>query len=891
MAAAAGGAVVWEPQVEGVVQICRLLTEYMSPGADQARILRQLQACAQFPDFNNYLAHVLTRAENQPAEVRQSAGLLLKNNLKTGYVTMPVPFQAFLRAELLRGMGAPDRHLRSTVGTVISVIVQAVGVAGWPDLLDGVAKCIDSGDYNHMEGALDALFKICEDMPEQLDQDVPGLAERPVNFLIPRLLKLFSSQHAVVRKYAVGSVNQFTVQMPLALVNNMNMYLQGLFSLAHDTSADVRKLVCAGLVALLEVQPEVLQANLRAVIEYMLGATQDANEEVALEACEFWSAYCEARCPPELLREFLPRLVPILLKNMVYADDDEAVLAAEEEDDAAPDRQQDLKPFIHRSRMRAEGEGDDEDDDDEVNTWNLRKCSAAGLDILSNIYGDELLPFLMPLAQAKLQDTSDMAWKEREAAVLALGAVAEGCIGGLMPHLPQLMAVLLRLLEDPRPLVRSIACWTISRYSKWVTQGSHTAADRVQFEAMLMSLLQRILDNSKRVQEAACSAFATEAAADLAPHLEPILQHLMFAYGKYQRKNLRILYDAIGTLADAVGGELNEPKYISILMPPLIDKWQRLSDTDKDLFPLLECLTSIAQALGPGFAEYAEHVFRRCINIVQLMQLVKTDQQPGEYDKEFVVCALDLLSGLAEGLGTAVESLVGSGPLRELLLQCCSDEAADVRQSSFALLGDLAKASIVHLRPSLADFLSLATKNLAMEAVQKEGSVSVCNNACWAIGEIAVKVQGEMAPYVMSCVSCIVPILSMQGLNKSLLVNSAITLGRLGWVCPEQVAPHLEHFMVPWCQALRTIRDDIEKEHAFYGLCAMVSVNPAGAASAFVQMSEAIASWQEVHNDDLAKRLASILHGYKHMLGDSWPQYFGALQPPVRNKLASLYTL
>jgi hypothetical protein len=44
----------------------------------------------------------------------------------------------------------------------------------------------------------------------------------------------------------------------------------------------------------------------------------------------------------------------------------------------------------------------------------------------------------------------------------------------------------------------------------------------------------------------------------------------------------------------------------------------------------------------------------------------------------------------------------------------------------------------------------------------------------------------------------------VQGLNKSLLENSAITLGRLGWVCPELVAPHMDHFMQPWCSARRS---------------------------------------------------------------------------------------
>jgi hypothetical protein len=32
-------------------------------------------------------------------------------------------------------------------------------------------------------------------------------------------------------------------------------------------------------------------------------------------------------------------------------------------------------------------------------------------------------------------------------------------------------------------------------------------------------------------------------------------------------------------------------------MPPLIAKWHKLPDSDKDLFPVLECFASIAQVL------------------------------------------------------------------------------------------------------------------------------------------------------------------------------------------------------------------------------------------------------------------------------------------------------
>ncbi|XP_045788243.1 transportin-1-like [Trifolium pratense] len=167
----------------------------------------------------------------------------------------------------------------------------------------------------------------------------------------------------------------------------------------------------------------------------MLQVNKDPDEEVALESCEFWSAYCDAQMPPENLREYLPRLIPILLSNMAYADDDESLIEAEEEG-SQPDRDQDLKPRFHVSRFHGSDEVED-DDDDVVNTWNLRKCSAAALDILSNVFGDEILPTLMPIVEAKLSTVGDDGWKEREAAVLALGAIGEGCINGLYPHLPE----------------------------------------------------------------------------------------------------------------------------------------------------------------------------------------------------------------------------------------------------------------------------------------------------------------------------------------------------------------------------------------------------------------------------------------------------------------------
>jgi transportin-1 len=84
----------------------------------------------------------------------------------------------------------------------------------------------------------------------------------------------------------------------------------------------------------------------------------------------------------------------------------------------------------------------------------------------------------------------------------------------------------------------------------------------------------------------------------------------------------------------------------------------------------------VSTALGVHFKPFAEPVFTRCVNLVyktlegcQLATLDPTLDQP---DKDFMIVALDLLSGIVQGLNTSVESLVANArpPLVQLLSMC-----------------------------------------------------------------------------------------------------------------------------------------------------------------------------------------------------------------------------
>ena len=74
------------------------------------------------------------------------------------------------------------------------------------------------------------------------------------------------------------------------------------------------------------------------------------------------------------------------------------------------------------------------------------KCSAAALDVLANVFREELLPVLVPILKEML---FHQEWEIKESGILALGAIAEGLYFVLISvYMCRLYRVILSL-EDP----------------------------------------------------------------------------------------------------------------------------------------------------------------------------------------------------------------------------------------------------------------------------------------------------------------------------------------------------------------------------------------------------------------------------------------------------------
>jgi transportin-1 len=185
--------------------------------------------------------------------------------------------------------------------------------------------------------------------------------------------------------------------------------------------------------------------------------------------------------------------------------------------------------------------GDDQDG------WNLRKCAATTIDKMAELYPDTILPVVLPLLNANISKSGNNlealndceCARQREALILALGAIAEGCCRSpshaLEAQLPVLFPWMLAHLDTSvPPYVRSIACWALSRYASWaVREENKDSALKPLLEGNLNNLLDRrhtlvmsALGALSTVMEAAASNPRSRCllVANSAPILEKVVQ-------------------------------------------------------------------------------------------------------------------------------------------------------------------------------------------------------------------------------------------------------------------------------------------------------------------------------------------------------------------------------
>lgn len=911
----------------------------------------------QSPTYVDYLQYIFSNqqlGENLQLNpgtmflVRYAAAIQLKNHIKGFYRTIPAEKLAQIKRNVLSMLQDQNAQLRTFAGTIITEIVQQGGLLQWPDILVELISLVENKDgtipVETQEGAMSALAKVCEDNRRLLDKEYQG--QKPMTVIVEKMLVFTEHPQASVRVCALSTLKSFIPQKSQVLMNSLDLYLRKVFDRAEDKATEVRRIVCQSLVQLVESKPEALAPNMEGLVNYILMQQQQSSDpDLAMDAAEFWLSVGEQEQLKDTLRPYLERVVPVLLAGMVYGEEDVFRLEGDTEDADQEDRAEDIKPqFAERKEGRgavhekAEGEDangvskpsqstkpdlsdgeieesdedeDDWDEDDPENAWSLRKCSAAALDVFAVNYHDSVFNIILPYLKENL---SHQLWPRREAAVLALGAIAEGCMDVVSPNLPELVPFLIGLLNDKEPVVRQITCWCLARYSEWAAQLQTPAEKSKYFEPMMDGLLKRMLDRNKKVQEAGASSFASleEKAGDkLKPYVKPILQQFTRCFQMYKDKNMYILYDCLQTLADSVGSEMATPEMVNLLMPVLIARWQKISDDSREMFPLLGCLGYIAISYGETFTEFAQPIFSRCIHLIyttlQQHMNFMSGNSVDKPDKDFIVSALDLLSAIIQAIPPQKSAELVSGstpPMFELVSFAMEDPTPDVKQSAYALLGDCAIALYPQIAQHLDSIYPSLIKQIDLDLIpgdelEADPAFNVLINACWSAGEIGARTPPEaLAQYMPSLYTSLHAVLIQEGVPDAAAENAALTLGRLGIQCPDVLAPKLQEYAPRFLECMSQISPSTEKASAFIGFNNVIQRAPAAMESSLIEYLTAVAAFPknpppEGSGEDASMyqqaraSFAQVMKLFVGMIGEDMfrQQVLGRLSANVQGKL------
>lgn len=939
----------WQPSPDSLQTLAVCLKDSLSGfNKDVQKQAEQMLAQAKAsPDFNNYLAYIFSASDSLQGVqisqqdlhvIRAAAAIMLKNNVKNDFKQIPEASLDLIKQSIPVGIQDKNAQIRNYAGNIATELIRRGGLYSWPSFLHDLLALFsnESGQISPeaQEGAISAMTKICEDNTKSLEREHNG--ERPLNYLLPKLIEATKSPQPKVRMYALTAINVFTPRKSQAMLNNIDNLLQHLFHLSQDTSVDVRKEVCRAFVRLVETRPDKLLPHISSLVEYIIVQQRSDDEELAVEAAEFWLSVGEHDELWKLLTPYIEKIIPVLLECMRYSGEDIAALEGASDDEDEDDRAEDIKPqFATKKLTRAangevaavdgakdssnagyqrvdgmqdleegELEEDDEGDENPDEKWTVRKCSAAALDVFARDFRGPVFNCILPYLSQNLKHEE---WPHREAAVLALGAIADGCMQVVTPHLPELIPYLISLLNDEEPVVRQITCWTLARYSAWAASLTDPAQKQQFFVPMMEGILTKMLDKNKRVQEAGASAMANleeKAGKVLEPYSGPIIQQFVRCFAKYKDKNMYILYDCVQTLAESIGPVLATPELSNALMPVLIDRWQKVPDQSRELFPLLECLSYVAMALGDSFAPFAEPIFRRCLEIIhhnlEQSLAARVNMSIDQPDRDFLVTSLDLLSAVIQCLepAKAVELVSRSRALFfEALGLCMEDPADEVRQSAYALVGDCARYVFSELQPHLQTLLPILLKQLDLDNIldeEMDDAFGVVNNACWSAGEIAIQHGTGMAPHIQELLQRCVEILSNPRVPKSVTENAAIALGRLGIENSELLATNLNLFTEDFLNAMDEVDPSEEKATAFKGFALTVCKNPQAIEKDIPHFFLAIARYRDLVNlrspikQELHDAFKNVINVYQQII-PQFDSFLSTMAQEDRENLKQLY--
>ena len=434
----------------------------------------------------------------------------------------------------------------------------------------------------------------------------------------------------------------------LALCDNVDLSQGKENSQSHAT---FHKNSCNIITDMQYSKPELLMPSFRPLGQYLVSCTTHRNRSISTAACNYWARLLVPPVSSQLIEAWLPavlnklgKLVPSLLKCMIYTEDH-------------------LK-YLENDNAEDDGNVEEEEIPNDLEEFtNQRNFAALGFENICRIFQNEVIIIFKPLIP-KWLNSGD--WLQVEAMLLAVGAFtkAVGTPREMNDIYSDLIPQMLENYSHPKPLVRSITCFTMQQFINVNVKGV-----KDPFGKMLKCSLNLLQDPNREVQEMALNCLSAMLAfgnRDITPFSKKLVSELSDADSSLKGRARFTYYECIshvfGRLAALLSSNDTEQ-----LMVPLMNQWRALgmnttkqkTEQDKEnTFMLCQSLCVIATFSKGSFAPYNDDIFGKVVPYLGQMasrsDSYSGDAASGELVSQYMVAYLDVLSAVFEGQVTSL---------------------------------------------------------------------------------------------------------------------------------------------------------------------------------------------------------------------------------------------
>eukprot|EP01063_Lacrimia_lanifica_P017497 TRINITY_DN24575_c0_g1_i1.p1 TRINITY_DN24575_c0_g1~~TRINITY_DN24575_c0_g1_i1.p1 ORF type:complete len:960 (+),score=443.29 TRINITY_DN24575_c0_g1_i1:74-2881(+) len=894
----------------------------------QRRVNETLRNYGGDPSFNLCLLE-LTIGSTDP-QAQHLAATTLKQNIEKRCDSAIKPNLDVTKQKLVQPLvqgNCPD-FVRRAVGACISELAKT---GNWPTLVHELWPQLQQSQNPATRiGVLTCVADMCEYCTGQLEAAAAGQAP-PAAVLIPGLVQMIAGSNTP---------------------DEVLLGAQACFSLLENQNSDESTVIFDGFKAVL---PQVLQAlerceslkgtaqgtriteaalrvyrallwyyedlkaagKIQGILQLVYSMSTVRNDQIALAAVEFWQdlAGMADAVADVASGGLLKELTKLLLDKLVLSEEEISFITDEENSDNV----------VPRNRGKKKKGGDD--DDGEVEQWTVRKCATLTLDAISrkeNLVSPPNAPGWLLQAEIfpRLQHQD---WKVQEAAIMAFGAISEGCFAEIRDHLPRVFPQLVQVMKNSALpfLLRTATFLALGRRGvmTWICQNKET------FDVYLFAILDSMYAKERKVQEAAVSCFLSlleyQSYMDGGflttdpMYFEGLLERIgrgLKPESRYTSLNLLILMESIDAFAACFGSRLASPQAETHLIKPLIQHFMNLPPEDTLLLPrFLMTLANLAQYLEEAFLGYAPPLFQRALAILGRYFEVHLGVKKGQIQEkdapdlgENPKYATELVSALFEYVATSdtakqqlrqlllTEKYAGTGmgflEFVSLPFSQPSLEVTDtaVLQAFVTFFGDELK--------TLADVLLdplLGIKDAIFSHLTGEGELP--GTVAWFAAELVMTTESSGRPPQQVQQVCqevlqkLMPILCQKkgAWFDSLQQNAAVTIGRIALVQPDLLVRELASFFHPLCSCLAECDDeewDDLKMQAFLGVQRLTQVNIAvlgdGAnRKAYAKAVNSFKSIADLH--ELCQEVIATVKILKQNCGANWGQVLKEVKFPA----------